>query len=72
MTWYAMAPSVMATRASALTFISATGQSYMDGMRFVQFYFGMPVALSIVSSRQYRSSTAQGLAPARDETTTTP
>ena len=42
MPWYAMALSIMATQASAITFISTTGQSYIDGMRFVQFYFGLP------------------------------
>lgn len=43
MPWYAMALSIMATQASAITFISTTAQSYVDGMRFVQFYFGLPV-----------------------------
>lgn len=38
MPWYTMAFSIMATQASAVTFISTTGQSYVDGMRFVQFY----------------------------------
>ena len=42
MPWYAMGLSIMATQASAITFISTTGQSYVDGMRFVQFYFGLP------------------------------
>src|SRR5499427_6953503 len=45
MPWYAMALSIMATQASAITFISTTGQSYTDGMRFVQFYFGLPLAM---------------------------
>jgi Na+/proline symporter len=44
MPWYAMALSIMATQASAITFISTTGQGYVDGMRFVQFYFGLPLA----------------------------
>ncbi|MBZ5593395.1 MAG: sodium:solute symporter [Acidobacteriia bacterium] len=48
MPWYAMALSIMATQASAITFISTTGQAYVDGMRFVQFYFGMPVAMVII------------------------
>jgi len=48
MPWYAMALSVMATQASAITFISTTGQSYVDGIRFVQFYFGLPIAMVIV------------------------
>ncbi len=50
MPWYAMALSIMATQASAITFISTTGQAYVDGMRFVQFYFGMPVAMVILSA----------------------
>src|SRR5579884_2083981 len=48
MPWYAMGLSIMATQASAITFISTTGQSYVDGMRFVQFYFGLPVAMVIL------------------------
>lgn len=50
MPWYAMALSIMATQASAITFISTTGQSYVDGMRFVQFYFGLPVAMIVLSA----------------------
>lgn len=50
MPWYAMALSIMATQASAVTFISTTGQSYVDGMRFVQFYFGLPLAMIILSA----------------------
>ena len=50
MPWYAMALSIMATQASAITFISTTGQAYVDGMRFVQFYFGMPIAMVILSA----------------------
>jgi len=49
MPWYAMALSIMATQASAITFISTTGQGYVDGMRFVQFYFGLPLAMVILS-----------------------
>ena len=48
MPWYAMALSIMATQASAVTFISTTGQAYADGMRFVQFYFGLPIAMVIL------------------------
>src|SRR4051794_10584552 len=48
MPWYAMGLSIMATQASAITFISTTGQSYIDGMRFVQFYFGLPMAMVIL------------------------
>ncbi len=49
MPWYAMALSIMATQASAITFISTTGQAYADGMRFVQYYFGLPVAMIVIS-----------------------
>ena len=48
MPWYAMALSIMATQASAITFISTTGQAYVDGMRFVQYYFGLPLAMIIL------------------------
>src|ERR1700733_4704759 len=48
MPWYAMALSIMATQASAVTFISTTGQSYTDGMRFVQLYFGLPLAMVVL------------------------
>src|SRR5271166_1357290 len=50
MPWYAMGLSIMATQAGAITFISTTGQSYTDGMRFVQFYFGLPLAMVILSA----------------------
>ncbi len=48
MPWYAMGLSILATQASAITFISTTGQAYVDGMRFVQFYFGLPIAMVIL------------------------
>jgi Na+/proline symporter len=48
MPWYAMGLSIMATQASAITFISTTGQGFVDGMRFVQFYFGLPIAMVIL------------------------
>jgi len=48
MPWYAMGLSIMATQASAITFISTTGQAYVDGMRFVQFYFGLPLAMVLI------------------------
>jgi len=48
MPWYAMGLSIMATQASAVTFISTTAQAYTDGMRFVQFYFGLPLAMVIL------------------------
>jgi solute:Na+ symporter, SSS family len=49
MQWYTVALSVMATQASAITFLSTPGQAYTDGMRFVQFYLGLPVAMVILS-----------------------
>src|SRR3954453_1708815 len=49
MPWYAMALSIMATQASAVTFISTTGQAYVDGMRFVQFYLGLPIAMILIA-----------------------
>src|SRR6202035_247677 len=48
MPWYAMGLSIMATQDSAITFIATTGQAYVDGMRFVQFYFGLPIAMVIL------------------------
>ena len=47
--WYAVTISIMATQASAITFLSTPGQAYVDGMRFVQFYFGLPIAMVILS-----------------------
>ena len=46
--WYAVTISIMATQASAITFLSTPGQAYVDGMRFVQFYFGLPIAMVIL------------------------
>jgi SSS family transporter len=46
--WYHVGFSVMATQASAITFLSAPGQAYADGMRFVQFYFGLPLAMIVL------------------------
>lgn len=46
--WYHVGLSVMATQASAITFLSAPGLAYADGMRFVQFYFGLPLAMIIL------------------------
>lgn len=43
--WWTIGLSIMATQASAITFLSTPGQAYADGMRFVQFYFGMPIAM---------------------------
>ncbi len=47
--WWTIGLSIMATQASAITFLSTPGQAYDDGMRFVQFYFGMPLAMVFLS-----------------------
>ena len=47
--WWAAGLSVMATQLSAITMIGTTGQGYTDGMRFIQFYFGLPLAMIILS-----------------------
>lgn len=46
--WWTIGLSVMATQASAITFLSTPGQAYHDGMGFVQFYFGMPLAMVVI------------------------
>lgn len=46
--WYHVMFSVMATQASAITFLSAPGQAYTDGMGFVQYYFGLPLAMIVI------------------------
>src|SRR5436190_7687342 len=46
--WYTVGISVMATQASAITFLSTPGQAYNDGLGFVQFYFGLPLAMIII------------------------
>src|SRR3954471_15162686 len=46
--WYHVGLSVMATQASAITFLSAPGQGYTDGLRFVQFYFSLPLAMVVL------------------------
>ena len=48
--WPTIGLSVMATQASAITFLSDPGQAYEDGMRFVQFYFGLPLAMVVISA----------------------
>ncbi len=49
MPWYIVLLSIMGTQASAITFLSAPGQAYTDGMRFVQYYFGLPLAMVVLS-----------------------
>jgi SSS family transporter len=48
--WPTIGLSIMATQASAITFLSTPGQGYEDGMRFVQFYFGLPLAMVVISA----------------------
>jgi Na+/proline symporter len=48
MPWWAIGLSVMATQASAITLVGTTGQGYVDGMRFIQIYFGLPIAMVIL------------------------
>jgi SSS family transporter len=48
--WYTIGLSIMATQASAITFLSTPGQAYEDGMGFIQFYFGLPVAMVLLSA----------------------
>jgi len=48
MPWYLVLLSIMGTQASAITFLSAPGQAYTDGMRFVQYYFGLPLAMIVI------------------------
>ena len=50
MPWWVIGMSIMATQASAITFIGTTGQGYVDGIRFVQFYFGLPIAMVVISA----------------------
>lgn len=47
--WWTICLSIMATQASAITFLSTPGQAYADGMRFVQFYLGLPLAMVVLS-----------------------
>jgi SSS family transporter len=47
--WWAVGLSVMATQLSAITMIGTTGQGYLDGTRFIQFYYGLPIAMVILS-----------------------
>ena len=48
MSWILILLSIMGTQASAITFLSAPGQAYTDGMRFVQYYFGLPLAMVVL------------------------
>ncbi|MBP7619198.1 MAG: hypothetical protein KA743_11825, partial [Geothrix sp.] len=47
--WWLIGLSIIATQTSAITFLSTPGQAYVDGMRFVQFYFGLPLAAVVLS-----------------------
>lgn len=48
--WYLVLFSIMSTQASAITFLSAPGQAYTDGLRFVQYYFGLPLAMIFIAA----------------------
>jgi Na+/proline symporter len=48
--WPTIGLSIMATQASAITFLSTPGQAFEDGMRFVQFYFGLPLAMVVIAA----------------------
>ncbi|MCE2846313.1 MAG: sodium:solute symporter [Sphingobacteriales bacterium] len=59
MPWYLVLFAIMGTQASAITFLSAPGQAYTDGLRFVQYYFGLPLAMVVIAAfflPAYRSS----------------
>src|SRR5262249_44042580 len=47
--WWAVGLSVMATQMSAVTLVGTTGQAYATGLRFIQFYFGLPIAMILLS-----------------------
>src|SRR6476619_7830838 len=47
--WWAVGLSVMATQMSAVTLVGTTGQAYSTGLRFIQFYFGLPLAMILLS-----------------------
>jgi SSS family solute:Na+ symporter len=49
MPWHIVLLGIMATQASAITFISGPGQAYSDGMRFLQYYFGLPLAMIVIA-----------------------
>ena len=54
--WWTIGLSVMATQASAITFLSTPGQAFHSGMGFVQFYFGLPIACLLYTSPSPRDS----------------
>lgn len=49
MPWYLVLLSIMGTQASAITYLTGPGQAYTDGMRFVQYYFGLPIAMIVIA-----------------------
>lgn len=49
MPWYLLLLGIMGTQASAITFLTGPGQAYTDGMRFVQYYFGLPLAMLVIA-----------------------
>ena len=61
--WWAVGLSVMATQLSAITLVGTTGQGYADGMRFVQFYFGLPIAMSCGALTVVGSAASSSFSP---------
>ena len=61
--WWAVGLSVMATQISAITLVGTTGQAYATGLRFVQFYFGLPIAMVILSLTVVPFFTARASTP---------
>jgi SSS family solute:Na+ symporter len=49
MPWWLVLLSIMGTQASAITFLTAPGQAYTDGMRFIQYYLGLPLAMIVIA-----------------------
>ena len=62
--WWAVGLSVMATQLSAITLVGTTGQGYNDGLRFIQFYYGLPIAMMLLAAlRGARSSSGRASSP---------
>ena len=66
--WWTIGLSVIATQASAITFLSVPGQAYQDGLGFVQFYFGLPIAMVLLSAASPCQSTTGSTSTPRTST----
>jgi solute:Na+ symporter, SSS family len=64
--WWAVGLSVMATQLSAITLVGTTGQAYADGMRFIQFYFGLPFAMVVLCMTLPTNISNAALTPRRE------